>query len=109
MRRFNAFTVIFLAAVMILCATIPLTPAMATLGEEATEESSIKSPGSLVNRLAKLAPETDKPIVVSIDSGALYDSMARAIEEKGLPVFRSADVAVRAMGMYLAGKGNPGL
>jgi DNA-binding phage protein len=28
--------------------------------------------------------------------------MARALEEKGVPVFRSADVAIRTLGLYLA-------
>ncbi len=88
----------------VLCATIPLTPAMATLAAGVPEEESIRAPGSLVNRLAKLLPETRKPLLVSIDSGVLYDPMARACEEKGLPVFRSADNALRALGMYIAQK-----
>lgn len=89
---------------LVLCATIPLTPAMATLAEGVPEEQSIRAPGSLVNRLAKLLPEADKPIVASIDSGRLYDAMAWALEEKGVPVFRSADVAIRTLGLYLAGR-----
>ncbi|MBI5544489.1 MAG: acetate--CoA ligase family protein [Deltaproteobacteria bacterium] len=88
----------------VLCATIPLTPAMATLAQGVSEEESIRAPGSLVNRLARVLPETDKPIVVSIDSGALYDAMALALEDRGLPVFRSADVAIRTMGLYLEPK-----
>ncbi|HEY3450187.1 MAG TPA: acetate--CoA ligase family protein [Myxococcales bacterium] len=87
---------------LVLCATIPLTPAMATLAENVPEEMSIRAPGSLVNRLAKLLPEAEKPIVASIDSGVLYDAMARALEDKGVPVFRSADVAIRTLGLYLA-------
>ncbi|MGC4122982.1 MAG: acetate--CoA ligase family protein [Myxococcales bacterium] len=89
---------------LVLCATIPLTPAMATLAENIPEEMSIRAPGSLVNRLAKLLPEATKPIVASIDSGVLYDAMARALEDKGVPVFRSADVAIRTLGLYLAPK-----
>ena len=85
----------------VLCSTIPLTPAMATLAAGVPEEESIRAPGSLVNRLARLLPEAKKPIVVSIDSGTPYDAMALAFEEKGLPVFRSADAAMRAMGLYL--------
>jgi acyl-CoA synthetase (NDP forming) len=85
---------------VVLCATIPLTPAMATLAEGVPEEESIRAPGSLVNRLARVLPTTDKPIVVSIDCGTPYDPMARALEEKGLPTFRSADTAIRTIGLY---------
>ncbi|MDR0966819.1 MAG: hypothetical protein LBM75_10055, partial [Myxococcales bacterium] len=56
--------------------------------------------GSLIERLSRLKDETDKPIAVSIDSGPLFDPMARAIEALGLPVFRSADTAVRRLGRY---------
>lgn len=90
---------------LVLCATIPLTPAMATLDRGVPEAESIRSEGSLVNRLARVLGETDKPLVVSIDSGPVFDPMARAFEEKGLPCFRSADRAVRAMGLYAAAKG----
>ena len=88
----------------VLCATVPLTPAMATVAEGLPEQSTLRAPGSLVNRLARLLPQTDKPMVVSVDSGVLYDPMARAIEEKGIPVFRSADVAIRTLGLYLEPK-----
>ena len=83
---------------LVLCSTVPLTAATATLPGE------IASEGSLPNRLARVLPETDKPIVVSIDGGALYDPMAQAIEERGVPVFRSADAALRAMGRYVEQK-----
>lgn len=89
---------------LVLCATVPLTARMATLGEDAPEEQSIRSPGSLVNRLARVMKEASKPVVVSIDSGYLYDPMARAFEEAGLPTFRSADAAVRALGLYVESK-----
>ncbi len=89
---------------LVLCATIPLTPAMATLAETTPPDQPISSPGSLVNRLGRLLPEAEKPIVCSLDSGALYDPMTRALEAAGLPVFRSADDAVRTLGVYLAGR-----
>ena len=54
---------------LVLCSTIPLTPAMATLASGVPENESIRFEGSLVNRLARVLAETDKPIVVSIDCG----------------------------------------
>jgi hypothetical protein len=32
-----------------------------------------------------------------VDAGTLFDPMANALQEGGLPVFRSADRAVRAL------------
>jgi acyl-CoA synthetase (NDP forming) len=87
-----------------LCASVPLTPAMATLAEGVPPEWSIETEGSLPNRLARVLAETDKPLVGCIDSGELFDPMARMLESKGVPTFRSADVAVRTMGMYLEGR-----
>jgi acyl-CoA synthetase (NDP forming) len=89
---------------LVLCATVPLTPAMATLAEGVPEEDSIRGLKSLVNRLGRIVPQLDKPLVVCFDSGPLYDPLAHAIEEIGVPVFRSADDAVRVMGLYLEGR-----
>jgi len=85
---------------LVLCATVPLTPAMATLDLPEGEPGSWRSEGSFARRLARLVPQTEKPVVVSLDAGPLYDSLARAIEAEGIPVFRSADEAVRTMGRY---------
>jgi len=89
---------------LVLCATVPLTPAMATLAAGVPEERSIRSESSLVSRLGRLIRTTDKPVVASVDSGALYDPMCAALEAAGVPTFRSADRALRGMGLYLEGK-----
>jgi acyl-CoA synthetase (NDP forming) len=86
---------------LVLCSTIPLTPAMATLSTGVPEEQSIRNPGSLVNRLARIIQEAKKPVVVSLDSGAIYDPMCQAFEEMGIPTFRSVDDTIRSMGLYL--------
>jgi len=74
---------------------VPLTPAMKTTPEEIADASS------LAHRLPAIFAEVAKPLVVAIDSGPLYDPLAHAIREGGVPVFRSADDAVRALGRYL--------
>ncbi|MCK4343555.1 MAG: indolepyruvate oxidoreductase subunit beta [Phycisphaerae bacterium] len=74
---------------------VPLSPAMLTTPDE------IEQPGSLVERLPKLFAAADKPVIVSIDSGSLYEPMAQAIRAAGVPVFRSCDQAVRSLGRYL--------
>lgn len=85
---------------IVLCASVPLTPAMATLAEGVPEEKSIRSEGSLVNRLGRLAKESNKPLAACIDSGVLYDPLVRALEDRGIPTFRSADDAMRTLGLY---------
>ena len=74
---------------------VPLSPAMLTTPEE------MAKPGSLVERLPKLFAEARKPVIVNIDSGSLYEPLAKALRAAGVPVFRSADVAVKALGRWL--------
>lgn len=81
-------------------ACVPLTPVLATLppGEEHGED--LTAPGSLAVRLATLWRASAKPWVMVIDGGSLYDPLAHFLEEQGLPVFRTADRAVRAVSRY---------
>jgi acyl-CoA synthetase (NDP forming) len=79
----------------VVASLVPLTPAMLTTPDE------IGKSGSLVERLPRLFAATDKPLVVSVDCGERYDAFARAIRAAGVPVFRSADEAVRSLGRYL--------
>jgi len=89
---------------VVLCASVPLTPAMATLDAGVPDSQSIRNPGSLPNRLARVLATASKPIVACIDSGALFDPMATMLEEGGVPTFRSADAAVRTIGLYVEGR-----
>jgi acyl-CoA synthetase (NDP forming) len=79
----------------VVASLVPLTPAMLTTPDE------IKKSGSLVERLPRLFADARKPVVVSIDSGSLYLPMANALRAAGIPIFRSADRAVRTLGRYL--------
>ena len=79
----------------VVASLVPLTPAMLTTPDE------IGKPGSLVERLPKLFAAARKPVVVNIDSGPLYEPMVKALRATGVPVFRSCDGAVRALGRYL--------
>ncbi len=82
----------------VLFATIPLTAALGTLAHE------LAAPGAIINRLKELVQSAAKPVVVSIDSGELFDPMAKACEEAGIPTFRSADEACKALGLYIEGR-----
>ncbi|MCU0693037.1 MAG: acetate--CoA ligase family protein [Polyangiaceae bacterium] len=93
---------------IVLCASVPLTPAMATLAAGVPESQSIRAPGSLPNRLGRVVKVAHKPLVGCIDSGALFDPLARALEAQGVPAFRSADEAVRTLGLYVEGRARRG-
>jgi acyl-CoA synthetase (NDP forming) len=82
----------------VIASFVPLTPAMKTTPDE------IASVSSMTNRLPAIFRDTNKPLVVVIDSGSLYDPLAHAIREAGVPLFRSADQAVRNLGRYLCHK-----
>jgi len=55
-----------------------------------------------VARLAALTRDGGKPWVVVVDAGALYDPMAQALSAAGIPVFRTADRALRLLNVYCA-------
>ncbi|UCG15258.1 MAG: acetate--CoA ligase family protein [Phycisphaerales bacterium] len=82
----------------VIASFVPLAPTMKTTPEEISDRSS------LAHRLPRIFAETTKPLVVAIDSGPLYDPLAHAIREGGVPVFRSADSAVAALGRYICHK-----
>lgn len=75
---------------------IPLTGALLTLAGE------IESAESIVNLLTDLWRRTTKPWVVVLDSGALYDAAAERLAAAGVPVFRAADRAARALDAWSA-------
>ncbi len=80
-------------AVIVGC--VPMTPQLLTTPAE------IGRDGSIALRLAKVFRETHKPMVVVVDCSKPYNDFARAIRAQGIPVFRSADQAVRSLGRYL--------
>ncbi len=76
---------------------VPLTPALQTLPGEPGARESVLNPTSVCQLLPQIAREKGKPVIVVIDSGEIFDPMESALEEAGLPVFRSADRAMRAL------------
>jgi len=74
---------------------VPLTAALLTAPEELSDSRS------LAVRLPRLFAEAGKPLIAVVDSGARYDPLVRALREGGVPVFPSADQAVRSLGRFL--------
>ena len=83
---------------------VPLTPALNTLPPDAGHCENVADEASIASRLARLFVEQRKPWVVTIDGGRLYDAMAARLEGAGVPVFRSADRALRLLGVYCAAR-----
>lgn len=79
---------------------VPLTPALATLPPSPDHREDLGSAGSVAARLAELWASSEKPWVAVIDSGSLYDPLAAALERAGIPLFRTADRALRAFSRW---------
>ncbi len=80
---------------------VPLSPAQQTLPPGPGHGEDMAGPGSLGARLIELFRSTEKPIVVNIDAGRLYDPLADHLEAAGTPVFRRADEAIRFLRGYV--------
>ncbi len=80
---------------------VPLTPALATLPAGPGHGEDVADQGSLPSRLITLWGRTAKPWVAVVDAGAPYDPMAVMLEEAGIPTFRTADRALRALGAWV--------
>ncbi|MFZ2490749.1 MAG: CoA-binding protein, partial [Thermoanaerobaculia bacterium] len=74
---------------------VPLSGALRTLAHELDTDEP-----TMVNVLTSLWQKTSKPWVCVIDGGPLYDELARRLHAGGVPVFRSADRAVRALSRW---------
>jgi acyl-CoA synthetase (NDP forming) len=79
---------------------VPLTPALATLASGPGHPDDLWSEHGIVRRLVRLKDEVAKPWVMIVDAGRLYDRMALALQDGGIPTFRTADRALRLFGRY---------
>lgn len=79
---------------------VPLTPALNTLAANARHGEDITREDSVVQRIIGLKDKTRKAFVTVVDAGPAYDPMARLLEENGIPVFRTADRAMRLFDVY---------
>ena len=86
---------------MVVVAIVPLTPMLHTLANEMALNTGNSEGNSMVARIAKLGKASPKPVIIVVDSGTLYDYLAQGFQDHGLPVFRSADIAVEVLGKYI--------
>ena len=83
----------------LIVSAVPVTPSLDILvpdlqGEHAENVFALTS---LPNELLRVSRQIDKPMVVVIDSGRLYDPSVTLLERGGVPVYRKIDRASRAL------------
>jgi hypothetical protein len=90
---------------------VPMTGALNTLAPTEEHREDVFDAMSIANGLARLKQVTSKAWVAVIDGGQLYDPMAAVLEDNEIPVFRTADRALRVLEKYcnsrLRTKGSP--
>ncbi|MGD1009764.1 MAG: acetate--CoA ligase family protein [Candidatus Aminicenantales bacterium] len=87
---------------------VPMTPAEQTLPAGEGYREDFMRPESFARRIVEIFRATDKPFVVCIDAGELYNPLVAFLENSGIPVFRRADEAVRFLRAYVGHKVGPG-
>jgi acyl-CoA synthetase (NDP forming) len=85
----------------IVVSAVPATPALEMLAESADHGEVVERETSLPKRLVRTLVKYDKPIVLCVDSGALYTPAVKILLEAGLPCFRKIDRATRALSAFV--------
>ena len=76
---------------------VPMTGALNTLTPAEDHDENVFDAESVANGIARLKDVTSKAWVAVIDGGPLYDSMVAVLQENQIPVFRTADRALRIL------------
>lgn len=79
---------------------VPLTGALATVPAGPGHGEDLTRPDAIASRLTRLFAESAKAWAAVIDGGDLYDPLARLLTDRGVPVFRTMDRAVRLLEIY---------
>ncbi len=79
---------------------VPLTGALQTTQAGAGHAEDFADDASIVRRLIRFHALSTKAWVGVVDAGPLYDPMVKLMQEEGVPVFRTADRALRLFGTY---------
>jgi acyl-CoA synthetase (NDP forming) len=89
---------------MLIVSAVPATPVLDVLVPDPTgrHEENIFALRSLPAELSRIYREIEKPMIVCIDSGRLYDPSVLMLERAGVPVYRKIDRASRALSVFSA-------
>lgn len=66
-----------------------------------TVESDYMDPDAICVLLANIAKNTNKPIVVSVNTGNHYQHIVAYLEEQGIPVYPNIHAAIRSLDAYV--------
>jgi acyl-CoA synthetase (NDP forming) len=84
--------------------SVPVTQALNNLppSTEGRHREDITADESQPQQYIRILAGADKPAVVVIDSGVLYDPMVNLMENAGIPVFRKIDRASKALDRFVS-------
>ena len=85
----------------VVVAGVPATPFLDSLARGEGHREDVEGEQGLATELVRFFHETTKPVVFSVDSGALYDPLVAAMRHGGLPTFRRVDRATRALARFI--------
>jgi acyl-CoA synthetase (NDP forming) len=80
---------------------VPATAALNTLAPAPSHEENLAAASAVASRLITLGRTHSKPMIAIVDAGRLYDAFAARLLEGGIPTFRSADRAMRLLGVWV--------
>jgi acyl-CoA synthetase (NDP forming) len=83
---------------------VPMTGALNTLEPGQGHTENFNDDGSIVNLIARLREVTSKAWIAVVDGGPSYDAMAAALQNRGVPTFRTIDRALRVFEKYCRGR-----
>ncbi len=85
----------------VVVSNVAATPLQENLERGPGHDEDITREGSHPNTLIRIFHSTDKPMVVCMNEGRIYDAAVRMMERSGIPVFRKIDRAMDAMNIFL--------
>ena len=85
----------------LMAANVAPTPFMENLPAGEGHKEDIAHENSYPNVTIRLFRSTAKPMVVSLNSGALFDPAAHMMEDAGIPTYRKIDRAMKALETYV--------
>jgi len=80
---------------------VPLTPALNTLTAASGHQEDLAHPEGVVASMRALWGDTTKAWICVVDAGPRYDDLATSLLGVGIPTFRTADRALRALERYV--------
>jgi acyl-CoA synthetase (NDP forming) len=80
---------------------VPLTGALQTLPAASSHNEDLEGEHSIASRLAILWQRSEKPWIAVVDGGRQYDAFSDALEQAGVPSFRSMDRAIARLEAYI--------